>query len=100
MQTSQKLLIYNQFNKSIFRVIRERSTVAATVCPYASQTDTNEVEIARNKNETTTKYLPYSQVPGPRPLPIIGNTWRSVVIKCYVRIIMVVMLHTAILTYV
>ncbi|KAL7046891.1 hypothetical protein ACKWTF_002732 [Chironomus riparius] len=76
MQTSQKLLIYNQFNKNIFRVIRERSTVAATVCPYASQTETNEVEIARIKNETTTKYLPYTQVPGPKPLPIIGNTWR------------------------
>lgn len=87
MQTSQKLLIYNQFNKSIFRVIRERSTVATTVCPYAVQTDTNEVDIARVKNETTAKYLPYSQVPGPKPLPIIGNTWRSVAIKCYVRII-------------
>jgi hypothetical protein len=84
MQTSQKLLIYNQFNKSIFRAIRERSTVATTVCPYAVQTDSNDVELASVKNETTTKYLPYSQVPGPKPLPIIGNTWRSVAIKLVV----------------
>lgn len=84
MQTSQKLLIYNQFNKSIFRAIRDRSTVAATVCPYAAPTETNEIQIEKVKNETATNYLPYSQVPGPRPLPIIGNTWRSVIINYYV----------------
>lgn len=77
MQTSQKLLIYNQFNKSVFRIFRERSTIAAPVCPYANQ-DANEFEV-RQKTEVTTKsYLPYSDVPGPKPIPILGNTWRSV----------------------
>lgn len=27
-------------------------------------------------NETETRIKPYSEVPGPRPLPILGNTWR------------------------
>jgi hypothetical protein len=84
MQSSQKLLIYNQFNKGILRVIRERSTAAATVCPYAHAAEENEINVERTKHEVakataaTTHYLPYSQVPGPKPLPIIGNTWRSV----------------------
>lgn len=77
MQNSQKLLIHNQFNKSVFRIIRERSTVAATVCPYANQ-DANEFEVRPKAEVATKNYLPYSQVPGPKPIPILGNTWRSV----------------------
>jgi hypothetical protein len=90
MHSSQKLLIYNQFNKGVLRIIRERSTVAATVCPYA-HAEENEINVEQVKHEVakaattatataSTNYLPYSQVPGPKPLPIIGNTWRSV---CY-----------------
>lgn len=78
MQTTQKLLIYNQFNKSVFRIIRERSTVAATVCPYANPQDANEFEVRPNAEVASKKYFPYSQVPGPKPIPILGNTWRSV----------------------
>lgn len=29
----------------------------------------------------TTAARPYSEVPGPRPLPILGNTWRFVLQK-------------------
>lgn len=77
MQTSQKLLIYNHFNKNVLRIIRERSTVAATACPYANQTDANEFKVDRPKVEiVATKYLPYADVPGPKPIPILGNTWR------------------------
>lgn len=84
MQTSQKLLIYNQFNKSVFRIIRERSTVAATVCPYANQQDANEFEVRQKAEVSTAKnYLPYAQVPGPKPIPILGNTWRSVMLDFY-----------------
>lgn len=81
MQVSQKLLIYNHFNKNVLRIIRERSTVAATVCPYANpQSDANEIDVNRvSKTEVETKYLPYSQVPGPKPIPILGNTWRLLV---------------------
>ena len=77
MQTSQKLLIYNHFNKNVLRIIRERSTVAAAVCPYANQSDANEFKVDRPKAEiAATKYLPYTDVPGPKPIPILGNTWR------------------------
>lgn len=77
MQSSHRLLIYNHFNKNVFRIIRGRSTVAATVCPYANQ-QSDEFDIDRRpKAEVASiKYLPYSQVPGPQPIPILGNTWR------------------------
>jgi hypothetical protein len=79
MQSSRKILIYNNFNKSVLRIIRDRSTVATTVCPYAStqSTDANDLnEEQRIKNDVKTTYLPYGEVPGPKPLPILGNTWR------------------------
>lgn len=72
MQNLQKKIIYNHFNKNVLRIIRDRSTVAATVCPYV-----NGLDIDRPKAEiTATKYLPYDDVPGPQPIPILGNTWR------------------------
>lgn len=79
MQTTRKLLIYNQFNKSVFNVVRQRSTIAAPVaqCPYAETTTSdNQVVVERVKSKEATKYLPYSEVPGPKPIPILGNTWR------------------------
>jgi hypothetical protein len=80
MQTSRKLLIYNQFNKSLFSVVKQRSTIAAPVaqCPYAeaATTNDNQIIVERAKNDAVGKYLPYSEVPGPKPIPILGNTWR------------------------
>lgn len=79
MQTSRKLLLYNQFNKSVFNAVKQRSTIAAPVaqCPYAETTIIdNQIVVERAKTEVTGKYLPYSQVPGPKPIPILGNTWR------------------------
>lgn len=76
MQTSRRLLIYNQFNKSVFK---QRSTIAAPVaqCPYAESIPTdNQIIVERAQNDVVAKYLPYSQVPGPKPIPILGNTWR------------------------
>lgn len=79
MQTTRKLLIYNQLNKNVFGVAKQRSTIAAPVaqCPYADTTPhDNQIIVERAKNEVAGKYLPYSQVPGPKPIPILGNTWR------------------------
>lgn len=79
MQTSRKLLIYNQFNKNVFSVVKQRSTIAAPVaqCPYADTTTVdNHVVVDRAVNDVAAKFLPYSQVPGPKPIPILGNTWR------------------------
>lgn len=79
MQATRKLLIYNQFNKGVLSVIKQRSTIAAPVaqCPYAETTTSdNQIVVARANHEVAEKYLPYSQVPGPKPIPILGNTWR------------------------
>lgn len=80
MHTTRKLLIYNQFNKAVFNAVRRRSTIAAPVaqCPYAEPA-TSDRQIVVERAKTTAaveKYLPYSQVPGPKPIPILGNTWR------------------------
>ena len=79
MQTSRKLLIYNHFNKNVFSVVKQRSTIAAPVaqCPYAETTIIdNQIVVERAKNDAAAQYLPYSKVPGPKPIPILGNTWR------------------------
>lgn len=80
MQTSRKLLIYNQLNKNVFGVAKQRSTIAAPVtqCPYGESTTTadSQIFVERAKSDAIGKYLPYSQVPGPKPIPILGNTWR------------------------
>lgn len=81
MQASRKLLIYNQYNKNVLNIVKLRSTIAAPVaqCPYAetpTSTNDNQINFERAKNDIAGKYLPYSQVPGPKPIPILGNTWR------------------------
>jgi hypothetical protein len=79
MQASRKLLIYNQYNKNVLNLVKQRSTIAAPVsCPYAeaATTNDNQIIVERAKNVEEGKYLPYSQVPGPKPIPILGNTWR------------------------
>lgn len=80
MQSSRRILIYNQFHKSVFDIIRKRSTIAAAQCPYAHQETTyseNQIVVERKSKSTTgTTCLPYSDVPGPKPIPILGNTWR------------------------
>jgi cytochrome P450 len=53
-----------------------RQTTAATTCPHLIG-DHQEENVINNNNED--KFLnakPYSEVPGPKPLPILGNTWR------------------------
>jgi hypothetical protein len=79
MLASRKLLIYNQFNKNVFSAVRRRSTIAAPVtqCPFAEPAAVDrQIVVERAKSDATEKFLPYSQVPGPKPIPILGNTWR------------------------
>lgn len=45
-----------------------------SACPHAMVQNQSILS-----NDTTTNYetvRPYSEVPGPTPLPILGNTWR------------------------
>lgn len=51
--------------------MRWRSTATAH-SPHVSAGSSEELEV--NNDFITAKH--YSQVPGPKPWPIIGNTWR------------------------
>lgn len=47
-------------------------------CPYAVQND--QVPLS-SKSSTKVPFTyetvrPYNEIPGPKPLPILGNTWR------------------------
>ncbi|XP_055381760.1 probable cytochrome P450 301a1, mitochondrial [Condylostylus longicornis] len=54
------------------------SSYATTVCPVAHNINGTNTEKILNIEEIEqfTNPLPYSEVPGPKPIPILGNTWR------------------------
>lgn len=57
------------------RLVRWRSTVEATTAAHSSSVSTTlSDDLEATDSLITAK--PYSQVPGPTPWPIIGNTWR------------------------
>jgi hypothetical protein len=79
MYTMRKLSTFHHLHKNAFITnvtLRQRSTIAAvSPCPVLHNTQ-NETHIKVEKVEE--KLLPYSLVPGPKPIPILGNTWRYV----------------------
>lgn len=50
-----------------------RSAIASNKCTYATCPHAVEANSDATLNEDV---KPYSEVPGPKPLPILGNTWR------------------------
>ena len=55
---------------------RKNSTAAAVapaICPHSSSSSSSVHDTQEWKNA-----LPYDKVPGPRPIPILGNNWRWV----------------------
>jgi len=53
---------------------RESSTGVAT-CPHLADPE----EASAPRIHSTSEWqnaLPYNQIPGPKPIPILGNTWR------------------------
>ncbi len=48
---------------------RCQSTAAATTCPF----DHQEENILNNDSDKFLNAKPYSEVPGPKPLPILGR---------------------------
>lgn len=53
---------------------RESSTGVAT-CPHLADSE----EASAPRIHSTSEWqnaLPYNQIPGPKPIPILGNTWR------------------------
>ncbi|RZC34184.1 p450 domain containing protein [Asbolus verrucosus] len=53
----------NQATQVAKTIIRKRSQIvsAPTLCPHV---------------ENLSEAKPYSEIPGPRPIPVLGNTWR------------------------
>ncbi|XP_011568545.3 probable cytochrome P450 301a1, mitochondrial [Plutella xylostella] len=51
---------------------------AASSCPFAARQRSQVAPAADLTEEIFTNARPYSEVPGPRPIPILGNTWRMV----------------------
>lgn len=55
---------------------------ATTACPHAATTIEETTQEATSISSSAIirpaieKVRPYSEVPGPTPLPILGNTWR------------------------
>lgn len=51
-------------------------------CPHAAVVETANTENSQTTNQQhSTNAInenarPYSEVPGPKPLPLLGNTWR------------------------
>lgn len=47
-------------------------------CPFTTRQQSQVAPAAELTEETFASAKPYSEVPGPKPIPILGNTWRMV----------------------
>lgn len=60
---------------------KNNSTATAAACPHLAdlQGGTTQTAAERHNEQHTEAWAnarPYKQIPGPRALPILGNTWR------------------------
>lgn len=56
--------------------VNSASPSVATACPHLVATADGSQHQPQNANAVQAR--PYSEVPGPKPLPLLGNTWRYV----------------------
>lgn len=47
---------------------------SVVACPHLIEAE-QEVKVVKNDCERVLNAKPYSAIPGPRPLPLLGNTW-------------------------
>lgn len=66
MQSTSQFVRNNIFSRSSIATNGFRNTYAT--CPHAV--------VSNSHAALNEEVKPYSEVPGPRPLPILGNTWR------------------------
>lgn len=50
----------------------------ASGCPFSKRQNSQIAPTAEVSEEIFANAKPYSEVPGPKPIPILGNTWRMV----------------------
>lgn len=49
-----------------------------SACPHAMAQSPNILSTGTATSKMSETVKPYSEVPGPKPLPILGNTWRYI----------------------
>ncbi|XP_068143718.1 probable cytochrome P450 301a1, mitochondrial [Drosophila tropicalis] len=59
--------------RKVATLSRKNSTEAAAACPHLLGTEGGEGASSTREWQNA---LPYNEIPGPKPLPILGNTWR------------------------
>lgn len=85
-RSSSKILkkIHQNIQQKQLKLIRDKSSYAT--CPVVAENghhhtgSTTTTSTALHENAMTAR--PYSEVPGPKPLPLLGNTWRYVNYIC------------------
>jgi hypothetical protein len=68
-------LILRDLNKNLPSINKLNIKDNSTTCPHFVEAAT-VAEAGVLNNAAALNAKPYSQVPGPKPLPILGNTWR------------------------
>jgi hypothetical protein len=66
MNTTRQILVREVNKLALTKRLNSSST--ASVCPHLVEETADDDRFLNAK--------PYSQVPGPKPIPILGNTWR------------------------
>lgn len=63
-------------NEYMFHTIHK--LYSTSTCPHLESNASVSIETNSTKTSTTVwkEAKPYSKVPGPKPMPILGNTWR------------------------
>ena len=67
MNTTRQILVREVNKLGLIKKLNSTSA-AASACPHLVE-ETADADRFLNAK-------PYSQVPGPKPIPILGNTWR------------------------
>jgi len=85
---ASKFLCKNLTNFDISKILRQNSTATtagATSCPHFTNRNDNCTSTPSSASSSSSSIhntiewqnaLPYEEVPGPKPIPILGNTWR------------------------
>lgn len=58
--------------------LAKNARAATTGCPFSKRQQSQVAPTAELSEEIFANAKPYSDVPGPKPIPILGNTWRMV----------------------
>ncbi|XP_061717347.1 probable cytochrome P450 301a1, mitochondrial [Cydia pomonella] len=81
-QRSVDSAAFTAMGRSLFKTYQAFATknvrYATTGCPFSKRQRSQIAPTAEVSEEIFTNAKPYSEVPGPKPIPILGNTWRMV----------------------